>query len=146
MTVGTLRSMNTPVAPVITDPQPWIEQAACREVGPGPWDTTGEGLSLDNRRALGICRTCPVRDLCRDFADRLESTSRANIECIFGGETPSQRAARRQKTVQHCSRCGNRLLRRSKYEVIRESGLCFTCFAELHPRTWNQLRQQGVAA
>lgn len=147
MTAGTLRSMHTPVAPVITNPEPWIENAACAKVGPGPWDTTGgEGMSLDNRRALGICRTCPVLAQCREFADRLESQKRTSIECIFGGETPGQRASRRQKTVRTCSECGTRLEKRSKHAAVRESGLCSTCFAEQFPRVWYRLGRQGVAA
>ena len=144
MTIGTIRDPRNPVAPIITNPEPWIEQAACREVGPGPWDTYGGQLSDENRRALGICRSCPVKTLCRDFADRTEQPSVAFN--IFGGETPAQRVARRHKTPLTCSACGRKMRIKSKYAVIRESGLCTKCWSLRHPWEWSRLPQKKVAA
>ena len=143
MTIGTLRSTLTPVAPVITNPEPWIEDAACRQHNPKLWDTYGGQLSDENRRALGICRTCPVKALCRDFADRTEQPSLAFN--IFGGETPAQRIARRAKTRPVCTDCGG-VRRWSKYAVIRESGLCTKCWSLRHPWEWSRLPQKKVAA
>lgn len=34
-----------PVAPIISS-EPWQVESACAEVGPAPWDTTGDALDL----------------------------------------------------------------------------------------------------
>ena len=34
-----------PVAPIISS-EPWHVESACAEVGPAPWDTTGDELDL----------------------------------------------------------------------------------------------------
>ena len=81
-----------PVAPIISS-EPWQVEAACIEVGPAPWDTTGDALDDLNRAALVICGRCPVRSECLEFAMRTETGSKHNRSGIFGGRTPAQRAA-----------------------------------------------------
>ena len=84
--------LTRPVAPII-QPEPWVSDAACRDVGPAPWDTTGDELDDLNRTALAICSRCPVRSECLELAMRTETGGKHNRSGIFGGRTPAQRAA-----------------------------------------------------
>ena len=81
-----------PVAPIISS-EPWQAEAACAEVGPAPWDTTGDELDDLNRAALAICGRCPVRSECLSLAMRTETGGKQYRSNIFGGRTPAQRAA-----------------------------------------------------
>lgn len=81
-----------PVAPIISS-EPWQIEAACAEVGPAPWDTTGDALDDLNRAAIAICVRCPVRSECLELAMRTETGGKQYRSGIFGGRTPAQRAA-----------------------------------------------------
>jgi WhiB family redox-sensing transcriptional regulator len=70
------------------------DQAACRtEVLAGNaehdwWFAEGAGETILQRMAVGICRTCPIREACG------ESAIASKIPYgIFGGMTPKQRTA-----------------------------------------------------
>ena len=91
-----------PVAPIISS-EPWQVEAACIEVGPAPWDTTGDELNNLNRAALAICGRCPVRSECLELAMRTETGSKRNRSGIFGGRTPAQRAALAAKLSEQAS-------------------------------------------
>jgi hypothetical protein len=92
----------------------WMEEAACTDPAmAGWWDVEGQVLSVHNQRAIGACRSCPVFEQCRAFADELETRSTTrDIAAIFAGETPAQRVARRNKrpapvlVAGVCGSCG----------------------------------------
>lgn len=42
----------------------WLAIAACRGHDPEMWAITGQGLTVDNRAAIAICRRCPVKNDC----------------------------------------------------------------------------------
>ena len=91
-----------PVAPIISS-EPWQVEAACAEVGPAPWDTTGDALNNLNRAAIAICGRCPVRSECLELAMRTETGGKQYRSNIFGGRTPAQRAALAAKRATQAS-------------------------------------------
>lgn len=59
-----------------------------------PVDKSGvSGISRDEAYAISICRRCPVRDACLDWAMRAEES-----HGIWGGTTPRDRARIRAET------------------------------------------------
>jgi len=69
----------------------WIWDAACSGM-----DTEIFFDGQDFRRAIKICRRCPVMLQCRAWNDQCEKkTPGRRIEGVFGGETPKQRSHRR---------------------------------------------------
>lgn len=81
----------------VVDPGDWIDQSAC--VGHDPnmwWPSSSDGRSaaqveLDTLVALRICRGCPVRRECAEFAQ----TNRER-EGIWGGVQLIPRSPRRE--------------------------------------------------
>jgi WhiB family redox-sensing transcriptional regulator len=63
----------------------WVEQAACKEVGPGPWDSDDE-TNNTYREARRVCRMCPVAAECLEWA--LTNDERYGM---WGGMTPVER-------------------------------------------------------
>lgn len=67
----------------------WLDQAACAAPGQDctDWDsdTPGSGLSEPNRRALGVCDSCPVRAECRDDALAWASRPGRKLICVIVG-------------------------------------------------------------
>jgi WhiB family redox-sensing transcriptional regulator len=63
----------------------WVEQAACKEVGPGPWDSDDETAN-SYREARRVCRVCPVAAECLEWA--LTNDERFGM---WGGMTPAER-------------------------------------------------------
>jgi len=63
----------------------WVEQAACSEVGPGPWDSDDE-TNNSYREARRVCRVCPVAAECLEWA--LANDERYGM---WGGMTPAER-------------------------------------------------------
>ena len=57
--------MSAPDFTNITTPPEWMSHGLCAEVDPDLWfPETGES----NREAKAVCRRCPVRDDCLDYA------------------------------------------------------------------------------
>ena len=68
----------------------WRTRAACRDAGePDNWFPGKGGFTGGNLHALQVCRSCPVRRECLDFA-----VQNHPIDGLWGGETWSQRAER----------------------------------------------------
>lgn len=68
----------------------WMVSAACRGMDPELWfpvTEVGPG-ARQVARAKAVCAGCPVRDECLAFALELKLA-----EGVFGGLTPSERAA-----------------------------------------------------
>jgi len=67
----------------------WTDYADCRSVGPAPfYPEKGDTWSV----GIDVCRICPVRLRCLDFAMRLELGRPTKHRFgIFGGLKPSQR-------------------------------------------------------
>ena len=74
----------------------WQDQALCATVthptGPNLWDP-GTGAENDEAYAAMICRPCPVKEQCLDFALAHETSDESTRAAIYGGHTPRQRAA-----------------------------------------------------
>jgi hypothetical protein len=71
----------------------WRDAAACREVDPDlfhPAGTTGP-YALQIAEAKSVCRRCPVRDVCLDYA-----FTHGIDSGIFGGLTEQERRATRR--------------------------------------------------
>lgn len=74
----------------IAAPRPmWFDQAACRGHNPDWWHPLDQAQAW---RAIHICRRCPVRQDCLDWAD-------ANDERlgIWGGLQPTERKANNRR-------------------------------------------------
>jgi WhiB family redox-sensing transcriptional regulator len=70
----------------------WMQLALCREVGGDFWHADeGEGQTYATNRAIAICKQCPVRDLCLDYA-----LTNNEMIGVWGGTTPSQRKRMRK--------------------------------------------------
>lgn len=52
------------------DTRPWRERAACREHPSPDWWFGGDQGDRADPRAIEICRRCPVREPCIDYATR----------------------------------------------------------------------------
>jgi WhiB family transcriptional regulator, redox-sensing transcriptional regulator len=67
----------------------WQGRAACKDEE-GDWEINPDGhASPANRAALAVCRSCPVREACLDFALNAEgSWPRWGI---YGGTLPRER-------------------------------------------------------
>ncbi len=72
----------TPALPF--DARPWVEQAACAEVGGDDWFPE-KGGDL-GRRAKAVCRVCPVREPCLDY-----SLTNDEVFGVWGGLSPMER-------------------------------------------------------
>ena len=87
------------------EPEVWWTQAACRGHDTALWHPAGKGAtpSAAKRRALEICRSCPVQVDCLEYGhlvDRLSDYAR--FSGIYGGLTARQRdAVRRGQRPDH---------------------------------------------
>jgi hypothetical protein len=92
-----------------TAPPPFPGEERLR--GEGRCATVGERWWFEPehyQRAVEVCRTCLVQDLCRRVADHVElhlfgkrwSMDRRVITGVWGGETPEQRARRRRAATR----------------------------------------------
>ncbi|MEW2295512.1 WhiB family transcriptional regulator [Streptomyces sp. NPDC006743] len=80
----------------------WREHAACRHEDPDlffPIGTTGPAL-VQTEQAKSVCRRCPVRDECLEWA--LETAQPLGV---WGGTSENERRAlrRRRATARHRS-------------------------------------------
>lgn len=71
-------------------PFAWMDSAACAGTDPEVFFVT-RGRSDLREEATSICRICPVRTECLDFANRTEVPSYRHG--IYGGQTSDERAA-----------------------------------------------------
>jgi len=79
--------------PTPADPSGWRENAACRAQDPGLFFPDGmAGPTLGQVRAAKlVCRACPVRIQCLDFATRT-----GVVSGIWGGTTEQERRIMRR--------------------------------------------------
>nr|BFD86455.1 WhiB family transcriptional regulator [Streptomyces sp. Xyl84] len=80
----------------------WREHAACRHEDPDlffPIGTTGPAL-VQTEQAKAVCRRCPVRDECLEWA-----LDTAQTLGVWGGTSENERRAlrRRRATARHRS-------------------------------------------
>lgn len=61
----------------------WRHQAACRDHDPELWFS---GKPYEQAAALAVCRSCPVVDECRAFADDNNRISGYPLQGIWGGK------------------------------------------------------------
>lgn len=70
----------------IIHPEPWVQDAACREVEGNLWFVEGKGKQYTEARS--ICDRCSVVAACFEYALRTDQT-----EGMWAGLSPIQRAA-----------------------------------------------------
>lgn len=82
-------------APVLLIPGPWAEDALCAQTDPDIWfpEIGGHREAAIARR---ICRACPVRAECLDYALAGADTWNGLATGIWGGTSPRERARIRQ--------------------------------------------------
>jgi WhiB family redox-sensing transcriptional regulator len=68
----------------LIDPEPWMQDASCAQVGGDAWFPEGRGSH--NEDAIKICGNCPAREACLEYALRTKQR-----HGIWGGLTPNQR-------------------------------------------------------
>jgi WhiB family redox-sensing transcriptional regulator len=73
----------------IIKPESWVKSASCAQIGGDFWFPEGKGTQ--NNEAKAICRACPARAACLEYAMRTNQT-----EGIWGATTPFQRANMRR--------------------------------------------------
>lgn len=79
---------------VVAEPEKWTEEALCREVDPDLWYP--ENHADQGRNAKMVCRRCPVRAACLEYALRHNEQYG-----IWGGLSRKQRdAVARQRRGQ----------------------------------------------
>ena len=78
------------VATGLTLPGPWAEQALCAQADPDAWFPE-KGQHALAKTAMRICRACPVRAQCLDYALSGADTWGGIATGIWGGTTPRQR-------------------------------------------------------
>lgn len=81
----------TAAAPVLLIPGPWAQDALCAQTDPDLWypELGGHAQAALARR---ICRACPVRAECLDYALAGADTWNGLTTGIWGGTTPRERA------------------------------------------------------
>lgn len=67
----------------VTEERPWVVFAACRNADP---ELFFPATAAQERAALSVCATCPVRDECRDYS--LEAREHFGV---WGGATERSR-------------------------------------------------------
>jgi WhiB family transcriptional regulator, redox-sensing transcriptional regulator len=84
------------MAPALTVPRRWAERALCARAYPDAWfpDKGQRGLAAIAKR---ICRHCPVRALCLDYALSGADTGGGIATGIWGSSTPQERDQLRQQ-------------------------------------------------
>ena len=77
-------------APVLLIPGPWADDALCAQTDPDIWfpEIGGHREAAMARR---ICRACPVRTECLDYALAGADTWNGFTTGIWGGTSPAER-------------------------------------------------------
>ena len=70
----------------------WMDSAVCAQIGPDPFEP-GKGETL--RPARNVCRACPVRVDCLDYA-LAEFDSKYDVG-VWGGKSAKQRREMRKR-------------------------------------------------
>ena len=86
--------MTSPAQLALSQDDGWRDRAACRDMDPDlffPIGTTGPALD-QIESAKGICRVCPVRELCLEYA--LATNQEAGI---WGGTSEEERRKLRKR-------------------------------------------------
>ena len=84
------------MAMAMTIPGAWAEQALCAQADPDAWFPT-KGQHAIAKTATRICRQCPVRVQCLDYARSGADTWGGIATGIWGGTTPHERDRLRQQ-------------------------------------------------
>jgi WhiB family redox-sensing transcriptional regulator len=83
----------------LTLPGRWAEWALCAQADPDAWFPE-KGQHAQAKTAARICRACPVRAQCLDYALSGADTWGGITTGIWGATTPQERGRlRQQKTV-----------------------------------------------
>ena len=77
-------------------PGRWAERALCAQADPDAWFPT-KGQHAIAKTATRICRQCPVRVQCLDYALSGADTWGGYATGIWGGTTPHERDRLRQQ-------------------------------------------------
>jgi WhiB family redox-sensing transcriptional regulator len=80
----------------LTIPGRWTEQALCAQADPDAW-FPAKGQHASAKAAMRICRQCPVRGQCLDYALSGADTWGGIATGIWGGTTPHERGQLRQQ-------------------------------------------------
>lgn len=83
-----------PIVPAVPTSTDWQDLGACRDSDPGlffPIGTTGPAIA-QIEKAVAICGTCEVRQICLDYA--LESNQESGV---WGGYPEEERRLLRRK-------------------------------------------------
>ncbi len=106
--------------------EPWRERAACRGLDPDMFyperDAPGRADDIV-REAKGVCRRCPVRDVC--LASAIERRERYGV---WGGKTERERRrliAQDLRRPRPCERCGTSFVPRQG--GLRAQVVCLEC-------------------
>jgi WhiB family redox-sensing transcriptional regulator len=83
-------------ATILTLPGAWAEQALCAQADPDAWFPQ-RGQHTLAKTAIEICRVCPVRAQCLDYALSGADTWGGIATGIWGDTTPQERAQLRQQ-------------------------------------------------
>lgn len=80
---------------MITNTEPWMEDARCREALGDFWfPDKGQGDVRTTRMAKAICHDCPVAAACLDYALRT-----GEEWGIYAGTTPTERRRLRRRAA-----------------------------------------------
>jgi WhiB family redox-sensing transcriptional regulator len=77
-------------------PGRWAEQALCAQADPDAWFPT-KGQHALAKTAIRVCRACPVRVPCLNYALSGADTWGGIATGIWGGTTPQERDQLRQQ-------------------------------------------------
>lgn len=81
-------------------PEQWWDHAACRDMDTDLF----HGRTADVAAAKRICRGCPVRRDCFDYAMAVETDG--HCHGVWGGTSASERQAIRRGRLHLCPQCG----------------------------------------
>lgn len=75
----------------------WMSEAVCKEIGPEPFfPESGE----NHAQAVAVCRSCPVKNECLEYALTLEQSGVWTVLGIWGGLTARERRNLRRRTLR----------------------------------------------
>lgn len=120
----------------------YSDDALCAKIHPETWDGFVE--SYKSNEALQLCEHCPVRDACREFADKEEGDKAiGSLWGVWGGETPLDRFERRnakkapKKRKADACRKGHKYVEGS-YKDTPTHRVCLVCRRVAKRRSrWN---------
>jgi WhiB family redox-sensing transcriptional regulator len=69
----------------------WMEDAACANTDPEAYFAQNKGDPENVRAARALCRECPVRPNCLEYALVLQGRNPGSLPGIWGGTSENQR-------------------------------------------------------